>query len=679
VADHVKGKRGALLWVAQVAAVAVAYYGAGRLGLSLALPPGHATAVWPPSGIALAAVLLIGYRVWPGIWLGAVLVNVQDLIDGAAGLDLVKALAVAFAIGAGSTAQALLAAALVHRWTEAPNVFDRARDVFKFTGIAALAYPVGAIVGVTSLCLAGFVAWGAYTDNLRTWWLGDLTGVLIVTPLILVWCRPTGGQRVALLETVNLLALASVTSAVIFWGVLPDGDDRYSLAFLLIPFVVWAAFRLGQRTVTLTTATISGIALIGAAEGVGPFSGGTLNSSLLTLQAFVGVVAITGLALAAAVSERGRAEESLRRIVEAAPNALITVDAAGRIKQVNTHAEALFGYTREELLGQPVERLVPDRFHAQHRRDRQAFFAEAQARAMGAGRDLFGLRKDGSQVPVEIGLNPVTTSEGTFVVASIIDITERKQMEEEMKQYAEELARSNTELEQFAYVTSHDLQEPLRMVISYCGLLQRRYKGRLDQDADEFIEFAVDGANRMRALVQDLLSYGQVGSNGHKQTSIDCSEALERALVSLQSAITENNARVTHGPLPTVIANPTEIEQLFQNLVGNAIKFHGDDPPEVKVHARQEDGTWQLSVRDNGIGIEPQYADKIFEVFQRLHRRKDYAGTGVGLAICRRIVERNGGRIWFDSEPGKGSTFYFTLPRGRLEETDGRASEPTSN
>jgi len=355
------------------------------------------------------------------------------------------------------------------------------------------------------------------------------------------------------------------------------------------------------------------------------------------------------------------------------------VEPAGRIAQVNVHAESLFGYTREELLGQPVDLLVPHRFQTGHPQSRRIFFGEPQARAMGAGRDLFGVRKDGSEVPVEIGLNPVTTSEGTFVVASIIDITERKQIEEEMKRYAEELARSNTELEQFAYVASHDLQEPLRMVISYCGLLQRRYKGRMDKDADEFIEFAVDGANRMSALVRDLLVYGQVGANGHKQTSIDCSDALERALIGLESAIAESNARVTHGPLPTVTANPTEIEQLFQNLVGNAIKFHGDDPPEVRVLAQQEDGAWKLSVRDNGIGIEPQYADKIFEVFQRLHRRNDYAGTGVGLAICKRIVERNGGRIWLDSEPGKGSTFYFTLPRGKLEETDGRASEPASN
>ena len=679
MADPEKGKRAVLLWVAQVAAIAAVYYGAGRVGLSLALPPGHATAVWPASGIALAAVLLLGYRVWPGIWLGAFLVNIQDLVDGAGAPDLLKSLAVASSIGAGSTLQALLAALLIARFTDVRSLFDRTQDVFKFTGIAAVSYPVGAIVGVTSLCLAEFVAWGAYSDNLRTWWLGDLTGVLIVTPLILVWSRPTGGQRGALLETADLLALASVTSAVIFWGVLPDGDDRYSLAFLLIPFVVWAAFRLGQRAVTLTTAAISGIALIGAAEGVGPFSGGTLNSSLLTLQAFVGVVAVTGLALAAAVSERGRAQESFRRLVESAPNALIMVEPAGRIAQVNVHAESLFGYTREELLGQPVELLVPPQFQTDHPQSRDLFFGEPQVRAMGAGRDLFGLRKDGSEVPVEIGLSPITTGEGTFVVASIIDITERKQIEDEMKQYAEELARSNTELEQFAYVASHDLQEPLRMVTSYCGLLQRRYKGRLDKDADEFIEFAVDGANRMSALVRDLLAYGQVGSNGHKQTSIDCNAALERALVSLKSAIEENNARVTHGPLPTITANPTETEQLFQNLISNSIKFHGDDPPEIHVHAQREDGAWQFAVRDNGMGIEPQYADKIFEVFQRLHRRKDYVGTGVGLAICRRIVERNGGRIWFDSDPGKGSTFYFTLPEGRLEEIDGRAPEPASN
>ena len=254
------------------------------------------------------------------------------------------------------------------------------------------------------------------------------------------------------------------------------------------------------------------------------------------------------------------------------------------------------------------------------------------------------------------------------------EVAERRRVEEELAQYADELERSNQELQQFAYVASHDLQEPLRMMTSYLQLLERRYKDRLDSDADEFIGYVVDGAHRMQRLLRDLLAYSRVGTRGKPFEPVACEEVLEQTLVNLKVAIEESDAKVTCDELPTVMADSTQLGQVFQNLIANAIKFREEDPPRVRISAIKSDEEWLFSVCDNGIGIDPQYTDRIFRVFQRLHTREEYAGTGIGLAICRRIVERHGGRIWVVSGLGRGSTFCFTLPEGDLSEEMVRVS-----
>jgi PAS domain S-box-containing protein len=228
---------------------------------------------------------------------------------------------------------------------------------------------------------------------------------------------------------------------------------------------------------------------------------------------------------------------------------------------------------------------------------------------------------------------------------------------------AQELARSNAELEQFAYVASHDLQEPLRMIASYTQLILRRYGDRFDGDAKEFMDFIVDGATRMKQLIEDLLAYSRVGTHGKEFQPTDCEAALQKALVNLRAAIESGVATVTHDPLPTVNADGFQLVQLFQNLIGNAIKFKGAQTPRIHISVEERVDTWMFAVKDNGIGIDSEYFERIFMVFQRLHSRADYPGTGIGLAICKKVVDRHGGRIWIESQAGLGSTFYFTLPK----------------
>lgn len=264
-----------------------------------------------------------------------------------------------------------------------------------------------------------------------------------------------------------------------------------------------------------------------------------------------------------------------------------------------------------------------------------------------------------------IGLLVVTPLTGFGIWASWKLVREHRDLLEArqaLEQSVIELGRSNSDLQQFAYVASHDLQEPLRMVASYTQLLAKRYKGKLDTDADEFIAYAVDGANRMQRLIQDLLAYSRVNTQGQVFEPTPVEALVGYALDNLRSAVEESRAVVTHDPLPTVMADERQLLQLFQNLLSNALKFHGDQPPRVHVSAERRGSEWLFSVRDNGIGIDPQYAERIFVVFQRLHNIAEYPGTGIGLAICKKIVERHGGRIWMESQLGQGATFYFTLP-----------------
>jgi PAS domain S-box-containing protein len=368
------------------------------------------------------------------------------------------------------------------------------------------------------------------------------------------------------------------------------------------------------------------------------------------------------------ISVRKKAEKHLaqmesryRGLLEAAPDAMVLVNRGGEIVLVNVQAEKQFGYRRDELLGQQVTNIIPgsptEKLIAGALRSTE----DASDEAIRPATELLGCRKDGREFPIEIVVSPLASADGMQVAVAIRDITTRRTTEAQLLNMLGELNRSNEELGQFAYIASHDLQEPLRMVASYTQLLSKRYKGKLDAEADEFIAFAVDGANRMQRLIQDLLLYSRIGTKAKDQQETSSEDALEQAVLNLRGAIEDSHALVTHDPLPAVLADQGQLTQLFQNLVGNAIKYQGPGVPRIHVSVRKRETRWMFSIKDNGIGIEAKYFDKIFGMFQRLHKREAFSGTGIGLAICKKIVEHHGGSITVESSLGHGSTFRFAL------------------
>lgn len=335
-----------------------------------------------------------------------------------------------------------------------------------------------------------------------------------------------------------------------------------------------------------------------------------------------------------------RAEhEQLEMLIAVNPDAVIVTNEDGIVLFVNEAALALFGKAEDELLGESMGVSINE----------------------GTVSEIEILRRTENRT-AEMRVVRCTWQGEPAFLASIRDITERKRAEEAMRKQAEDLARSNQDLQQFAYVASHDLQEPLRTITSFAQLLEKRYKGQLDDQADRWINHIVDGAGRMQTLIGGLLTYSRVSTHGNEMRLCDTNEVFTLARKNVQATIEEADAEVTCGVLPGVYGDKIQLILLFQNLIANAIKYRSEKRPSVHIEARQEGSEWIFAVRDNGIGIEPQFFERIFIIFQRLHTRRKYPGNGIGLTVCKRIVDRHGGRIWVESEIGQGAVFYFTLP-----------------
>jgi PAS domain S-box-containing protein len=406
------------------------------------------------------------------------------------------------------------------------------------------------------------------------------------------------------------------------------------------------------------------------------------------------------------ISERKQAEAALYKsnsilnsVLESTPDIVFVKDLQNRYVIANSTAANFLGTTVEEMIGKDDNQLFPPEIAAQIIEADRAIIRTGKALvyqevvpkqekmetfltvkcpwrdgegniigAIGISRDISDRKEAEAALKqardwLEIRVQERTKELSETNAALQVEIAERREAERKLEQLTLDLQRSNQELEQFAYLASHDLQEPLRAVTGYTELLQQEYERHLDETAKEYMGYIVDGATRMRQLIQDLLSYSRVGTRGKPFIPTDCNEALRQALNDLQVAIAENNAIITYDTLPLAIADKAQLAQLFQNLIGNAIKFRREEPPQIHIWAEPKDDLWVFGVRDNGIGIKPRYLERIFELFKRLHTRKEFPGTGIGLAICKKIVERHGGNIWTQSQPGVGTTFYFTLPK----------------
>jgi signal transduction histidine kinase len=609
----------------EILLVAALYYAASRLALEHVPRWGHATSVWPASG-SLAS-RLGGDD--PHAWVAAIVPSI--------------------AIALAASGQALVGAFSVKRLAGYPNTLSNESDVLRFFVLAGpVSSLIRASIGVAALSIFGEIPREDVLITFGIWWAGDTFGTALFAPLVLLgfdgsvrvrWRRKVFVSAPLLLTLVLSVALHEQIAAL-------ERDTWHA----------WAALAVGLLFTGLLGAFL--MVVTGRADAIEELVARRTRE-----------IERANENLRREIGERARAEaqhqQSEARLAAAQQiahlgswqldlqmNRFLWSDELYRIHDVPKRNEWIDFAT---FLSQihPEDQEQVDTAFTRAQRDLRPFrFRYRVLRPDGTVRALDGRG--------EITIDPVSGN-AIRMHGTVQDVTEFEAAEKELAERSLELERSNAELERFAYVASHDLQEPLRAVASHVQILQEDYQGKLDADADESIRCAVEGARRMRDLIQDYLAYSRVriGEDPHEPTSAE--GALSRATHELDGRILESRARVTYDALPEVVADPAQLTELFKNLIANAVKFRRDEPPRVHVSAARADKTWIFSVRDNGIGIDPEHTGRIFQLFQRLHTQDRYPGTGIGLAICKKIVERHGGRIWVESMPGMGSVFHFTL------------------
>jgi len=794
IVEAVRDRPGATYGLVVIVAM-VAFLG-DWLGDRLGVPPSHFSVIRPAMAVALAAVWLFGARIWPGVWLGLLLGNLDLLLPVLRRGGDGHAVGAVLVIAAVGTAQVLLTAVALRRLV-GPDLQERAQNVLGFAGIVTIAGLLTPTVGILSLNAAGLLQVGTIAHAWQSWWWGDVVGMIVFTPFLLAWLSPPRQcwQKTEKQEAVVALVLLVALGWVVFYG--PWTRKVAVLPYMVLPVLLWIALHLGRRGTTTALLLVTVLATWGTAQGWGAFAQGLpVQTALLVLQGFIGVVSITFLTLTATVGERRAAERAfqeneamIRRLFEAAPDAFVVADAQGRILRLNSQAETMFGYDRAELLGQPLERLTTDRYRE-----------PLDGRSLRSRLEIVARRKDGSEFPVEIMLSPLDTESGRLVIAILRDITERKRAETdlqyerqllrqlmdhvpdkiyfkdtqsrfvqvnramgeyaggrgpadllgktdfdvfseeharqayedeqevmrtgqpiiskeeketwpdghvtwasttklpwrdadgriigtfgisreitarkvveeevgklhaELEKRARELEAANKELEAFSYSVSHDLRAPLRALEGFSRLLLTSPVDKLSEDSQRYLRYINENAVHMAHLIEDLLTFSRLGRQGLRIERVNPAVVVRQCLDQLAPEQERRRVDIRIGALPACDADPAMLKQVYMNLLSNALKFtrrRAEAVIEVGALENFENtGQRVYFVRDNGVGFDMRYVDKLFGVFQRLHRPEEYEGTGVGLALVQRIIHRHGGRIWARAEVGNGATFYFTL------------------
>jgi signal transduction histidine kinase/integral membrane sensor domain MASE1 len=776
-----------------IAATAVGYYVAGRLGLLLAIPPGYATAVWPASGLALAAVLLRGYGVIPGVWLGSLAINAPTALAEQPTADPLEVLLLPALIGLGASLQALVGTALVRRRVGERNILEQEVGVVPLLLLGGpLSCLISATCGVGVLYLNGHVLPQDALFNWWTWWVGDSIGVLIFTPLVLIWAlRPRSrwlgrslavtlplmalfGAVVSLFVYVSGLEQARLEEQVRSWARNLTVQVEHALESRANALTALQGFYRGSNEVTPEEFQVFTNLLMqrrGAMLGfswdpwieggaqrahferemqdhlpgfrIFEFGGNGAHDPAAERPFYLPVAYMAPAPENAMVPGLDVISEPARKavVLDARDNGHMALTEPVTLLQHPERGPGVLMFAPVYRNGVPIDTVEQRRQHflgavaAVFRPSELIPLARAQQdqlpfnvtmtdvtdpqRPLGLYGRLDGERPPGLSEQTEIGIGGrvwrlefslpeeylranrpwevwillaagmlFTGLLGMFLLlvvgrdARVAHLVEERtnqlqeanrglareaarsdRLETESRARAEQLAATNRELEQFAFVVSHDLQAPLRNIQSFIKLLNKRHSGALSGEAIEFMGFIRDAAADMERMITDLLQLSRVNPKRAQMDSVRMGEALSAALVNLRTDLEAKAAQVAHGELPEVRGDARLLTQLFQNLVGNAIKFHRPGhPPRVRIDAALVSGEWKFTVADNGIGISEKDAGRLFQVFKRLHTAEEYPGTGIGLALCKKIVNLHGGRIWLESRPGEGSTFYFTLP-----------------
>lgn len=635
---------------AALGAVCLAYVLSAELGFAMAFVNGNVSAVWLPSGLSVAALLLGGWRMAPALWFGAIVATAGT---GAP-------VATAAGVATGNLLEYLAAFVLLRRATGAATAFARVHDVLALAGVAAVTPAVSALIGTTALCLGGVAPWSLFWAIVETWWLGDSAGMLLVAPFLVVWARGwRGTTRRQAAELAVLCGLTAVVAVAVFGGTLWREADDHAFAYLIFPFLIWAALRHGVRGAATAVLFVNGPAVLFTAQGLGVFARDDVTQSLLLLQSYLAVVALTALVTAAALVERNTAHARARLLSHAVEQSATTVmitDPDGNLSYVNRAFSELTGYAASDVLG-----ANPRFLKTGHTSDED--YASLW-RAITCGRtwrgEFLNRKADGGTIWELATISPVRDETGriTHFIGTKEDITARKMAEDGLRRALGKVERAKAELERVAYAVTHTLQEPLRGIGGFTRLVARRYGDRMDDEGRRYLERVMESTGRMQRLFRDLMDYTLIDEAADPETAVDLGVVVRQVVEDLGAG-----DRVTVQSLPLLQAHRSQMRHLFEHLITNGLTYHAPGRlSHVSVSAVRDRGNWVITVADDGLGIAPEHVGRLFNLFVRLHTEQEFPGSGVGLAYCRRVAERHGGAVWLESESGLGTRVHVRLP-----------------